>query len=345
MLPANLTEAQLYDHVKHLLIDHEVLLADEVRNRAFYEALRRRITPDSVVLDIGAGPGVWAIVAARLGAKRVVAIDSNELWMGVIKQLARECGVGDRVQPVFGYSTQIQLEKEFDLVVSETIGVDGFDEEIVEVMADARARFLKKGGELIPETLSLWVAGGHYKGFGDALPDGVPFDFTHFTALKRHAPVRLMRKSDLRLLTKPQKLIEANFYQAAPPFDLHNLLADWEIADGQGINCFSVWVESRLTRGVNMTTRRTSNWMPIIYRVAPPPAGPAKIEFSLTFAEAAAYWTVNYSGAEWQASHSYSPSIATKQILQDLQVSETPISPTGQSLIAELTKDSPTSII
>ena len=129
-LAPNISEAQVYNHVRQLLNDHEKMLADGARNKAFYQALAERVNSESVVLDIGAGFGIWAITAARLGAKKVVAVESNELLIGVIKKIARECGVGDRVQPVFGYSTQIALAREFDIVVSETIGFDGFDEAI-----------------------------------------------------------------------------------------------------------------------------------------------------------------------------------------------------------------------
>jgi precorrin-6B methylase 2 len=345
MLPANLNESEIYDHVRQLLLDHEKMLADAARNRAFYEALRRRVGPGSVVLDIGAGPGVWAIAAARLGAKRVVAIDSNELLLGVIKRLARECGVGDRVRPVFGYSTQAQLDKEFDVVVSETIGWDGFDENIVGIMADARRRFLKPGGALIPETVSLRAAAAHFKGYGDAQPDGLPFDFPYFTALKYHSPARLARKSDLRLLTKPRRLLEANLYEAEPSNLPGNLNANWELAGDEAVNCVAVWVESRLARGVKFSTRRTTSWMPVVYRVAPPSRRAAKLEFNLSFAASHVSWAAAFSGDGWRESRRYSPAEATKQILLDLDDCGETVSETGQTLIAELTKDSSTSII
>ncbi|MDQ3747650.1 MAG: hypothetical protein M3367_01355 [Acidobacteriota bacterium] len=50
--------ARLYDHAHKLLRAHEVMLGDAVRNRAFYEALKKCVTSDSVVLDIGAGTGI-----------------------------------------------------------------------------------------------------------------------------------------------------------------------------------------------------------------------------------------------------------------------------------------------
>ncbi len=56
---------------------HQVLLADTRRNRAFHRALAARVRPGHSVLDIGAGSGIWSVVAARLGARRVVALERD----------------------------------------------------------------------------------------------------------------------------------------------------------------------------------------------------------------------------------------------------------------------------
>ena len=51
---------------------HRTLIADRVRLEAFHEALKRLITPGkTTVADIGTGSGVLAIMAAKLGARRV----------------------------------------------------------------------------------------------------------------------------------------------------------------------------------------------------------------------------------------------------------------------------------
>ncbi len=80
------------------------------------------MTADSNVLDIGAGVGVWAVTAAKLGAKRVVAIEMDELLVGLTRKLAAEHGVTDRVEVIWGNSLGVTLDQEFDIVVSETIG-------------------------------------------------------------------------------------------------------------------------------------------------------------------------------------------------------------------------------
>lgn len=327
----NISEAQVYTHVHQLLNDHEKMLADSARNAAFYQALAQQVRNDSVVLDIGAGFGVWAITAARLGAKKVVAIESNELLIGVIKKIARECGVGDQVQPVFGFSTEMNLAREFDIVVSETIGFDGFDEAIVHIMSDARSRFLKPGGVLIPETLSLHCAPAHFKPSSTNLPDGMPLDFPYFAALNLHAPVRLAKNSDIELLAEPKCLVNADLYQAQHPFDLSDMRAAWEFPDA-AINCFIVWVESRLCNGVNLSTRNTTSWTPVVYRFENKQQNISKIEFSLSFTAETVHWDVAITGAAGLVTRQYTPKNAAKQIMLDLAQSGESISPEGQGL-------------
>ena len=49
-----------------------------VRYAAYAAALRKAVQNTSTVLDIGCGPGFWAITAARCGAARVYAIEPDE---------------------------------------------------------------------------------------------------------------------------------------------------------------------------------------------------------------------------------------------------------------------------
>ena len=47
------------------------MIANAPRSEPYVEALRTTVTPDSVVLDLGCGPGLFALLAGSFGARRV----------------------------------------------------------------------------------------------------------------------------------------------------------------------------------------------------------------------------------------------------------------------------------
>ncbi len=69
------------------------MVADRHRTGAYVEALRRAVRPGSFVLDIGAGCGVFSLVACRLGARRVVAVEPDDVIL-----VAREIAAGLRLR-------------------------------------------------------------------------------------------------------------------------------------------------------------------------------------------------------------------------------------------------------
>ena len=70
------------------------MLADTPRMNAYVEALRRSVTPDSVVLDLGSGPGVFALLACKFGARRVYAIEPDNTI-----NIGREAAVAAHARP------------------------------------------------------------------------------------------------------------------------------------------------------------------------------------------------------------------------------------------------------
>src|SRR4051812_25376952 len=57
---------------------HGLMLSDGVRNELLYRAITKNVRPGKSFLDIGAGTGVWAILAAKLGAERITAVEVEE---------------------------------------------------------------------------------------------------------------------------------------------------------------------------------------------------------------------------------------------------------------------------
>lgn len=297
-------------HTHHIFKAHRELLEDRVRNRAFYAALRKRVTGDSVVLDIGSGTGIWAIAAALLGARRVVAVEKDTLLIRLIKNLARENRVQDRIEIIEGDSREIKLSREFDLLVSETIGNSAFDEEIVPILIDARKRFLKREAALIPSKVSLIAAPACMKARNQKIPSGVPLSCNYFNSLSMNVPRLLRGRAGLKLLGEPRELLRVDLGTIKRPPVLSNLTARWRIKDTASMNCFVTWAEAILTDGIKLSTLDTTSWSPLVYMIRPFKESKGNLEFVLETSGKNYYWSASLASGRGEERQSYSPVLA-----------------------------------
>ncbi len=127
---------------------HRKLLGDDVRNKAFAEALRRVIVPgETTIADIGAGTGFLSFLAMRLGAKHAMLVEYSDMLM-TAKKLALRNHI-DHCTFVHKHSMDLKTTEKFDIVLSETLGNYALEESIIESVEDAK-RFLKPKGLIIP---------------------------------------------------------------------------------------------------------------------------------------------------------------------------------------------------
>jgi ribosomal protein L11 methyltransferase PrmA len=132
------------------------MLADGRRTRGFCDALRAEVRPDDVVVDIGTGTGILATCAALAGAKHVYAVESSGI-AGFAERVFAANGVADRVTLVRGRSTHIELPERASVLVTEMIGNDPFDEDLLEVVLDAKKRLLSEDARIIPSRIELFA--------------------------------------------------------------------------------------------------------------------------------------------------------------------------------------------
>jgi protein arginine N-methyltransferase 1 len=110
-----------------------------------------------VVLEIGTGPGIFAVLACQLGASRVYAIEADPV-IQVAREIAAANGCADRIEFIEDLSTRVTLPIQADVIVSDMRGVLPFLQQHIPSIADARRRFLAPGGALIPRKDAVWVA-------------------------------------------------------------------------------------------------------------------------------------------------------------------------------------------
>lgn len=132
------------------------MLEDRLRTQRYLQAIRQVVRPGDVVVDLGTGSGVLALAAAKAGAARVYAIESQPI-ADVAQRLFEGSGYGDRITLLRGLSTELALPEKADVLVSEIIGHDPFGERILESTRDAVSRFLKPGARLIPSCLRVFA--------------------------------------------------------------------------------------------------------------------------------------------------------------------------------------------
>lgn len=136
---------------------HGAFIANRVRMKAYREALRRSVKTDAVVLDIGTGTGIFALLACKMGARRVYAVEPDDI-IQIARNLAMANGYADRIEFFQALTTQIDLPERADVIVSDIrrpLPIFGLP---IPAIMDARRRFLAPGGTLIPQSDTLWAA-------------------------------------------------------------------------------------------------------------------------------------------------------------------------------------------
>jgi len=129
--------------------DYGRMIVDEVRMTAYVAALRAAVKPGAVVIDLGAGTGIFSLYACRFGAKKVYAIETNEA-IDVARQVAAANGFADRIEFIQALSTEVDLPERADVIVSDLRGALPLFGQHLESLFDARTRLLAPGGVLIP---------------------------------------------------------------------------------------------------------------------------------------------------------------------------------------------------
>jgi len=151
---------------------YDMMVADEVRSRAYLDAIRA-IVPGRTVVEVGTGQyALWSIAAARAGAEHVYAIEELPAYVESARRCVVEAGLADRITVVTGRSDSVCLPQRVDVCISEIIGCIGGSEGAAAVLVDVRERFLVDGGVSVPDRCVSTVAAATLEG---AMPEGKPF--------------------------------------------------------------------------------------------------------------------------------------------------------------------------
>lgn len=106
-------------------------LKDNLRTKAFRNAIHEVVKKGDVVIDVGSGSGILAFFAAESGAKKVYAVEIEHLLAESLKKSVVENKMTDIIEVIEGDITKVKLPKNVDVLVAEIIETGLLDEQQV----------------------------------------------------------------------------------------------------------------------------------------------------------------------------------------------------------------------
>ncbi|HET7221130.1 MAG TPA: 50S ribosomal protein L11 methyltransferase, partial [Vicinamibacterales bacterium] len=240
------------------LDEHRVYLHDRVRLAAYERALRAVVRRGDVVVDFGAGTGILGMLACRAGAARVYAIEHSAI-AGLGRQIARANGLDGTITVVRGNSRDVRLPERADVLVCDQLGAFGLDAGVGEVAQEARARFLRPGGIMVPDAVQLSIAAVEhresYQRVSSWLDAVCGFDVSAAGAMARNTAYRVQLEAR-DLLTTPV-CSEARELLSHDAWPVHVATSREAQRDGV-VHGIGGWFVAQLAPGISMTNGPTS---------------------------------------------------------------------------------------
>ncbi|WP_293572634.1 50S ribosomal protein L11 methyltransferase [Phaeobacter sp.] len=135
---------------------HFPMLADQARNEAYAAAIAAKVRPGDIVLDIGCGAGLTAMLAARAGARHVYTCEQQPLIAQAARQVIADNGLSDRITVINKWSHDIVLGQDMpgpaDVVISEIVDTVLLGEGALATLTHAMAALAKPAARAIPES-------------------------------------------------------------------------------------------------------------------------------------------------------------------------------------------------
>lgn len=119
--------------------------------------MARAVGPGDAVADIGCGFGILGLMCLKAGASHVSGIDQTPA-IEIARETMSRYGLTDRYTCHHESSFRVELPERVDIVICDHVGYFGIDYGIIRTIGDARRRFLKPGGKVLPERIVLHAA-------------------------------------------------------------------------------------------------------------------------------------------------------------------------------------------
>lgn len=246
---------------------HQRLVADPHRVSAYARALRAVVRPGDRVLDVGAGTGLLAMLAARAGASRVIAVESMPI-VDAARRLVAHNGLADVVNVVHADVRELPPEP-VDVIVSDCLGRFLVDDHMEGAML-AAARWLAPGGRVVPARVELVAApvGIGWLAFVDTWRDRVEgLDLSPLAAAAEHGAHGVALTPEAVLA--PPAAVGA--WTPPGPWPAFDAALHFTVARPGRLRGLAGWMRVELAPGVVLDTAPgvESHWHQLLFPVPP----------------------------------------------------------------------------
>jgi len=252
---------------------HIPMINDEERNAAYEQALRRAVTPDSLVFEIGTGSGIVAMMAARAGAKQIVTCEAVPILAQVAQETIARNGFADKITVLSKRSTQVKLGEDLpekaDIFVSELINIGMLAPNMLPIIQHARANLVKPEAKIIPQAAVVWGALMQCDHLARINPVRAVsgFDMGAFDIFRSPGYAQLDLAADPhRMLSEPFRVLDFDFRLTMKTEDLRPLMvsaATEGMVHGIGFWFDLVLDDETIYRSESQT--RTNHWKQAIH--------------------------------------------------------------------------------
>jgi protein-L-isoaspartate O-methyltransferase len=261
---------------------HFWMMNDAARNHAFQEAISRVVTPESLVLEIGTGSGLLAMMAAKAGAKKVVTCESESLIAAQAKQIVVKNGFGTQIEVVNKKSDDLliphDLSKPADVLIAEVFGAWLPSEGAFEAIAHALKHLLKPNARIVPSGANLYLMAIecyelHQRYWVD---ESLGFDLTSFNDFQHATPAFLgqIDQHIYRPLSDPYCFARLDF--TGGKMDLTDLVVDVPAVVNGKLHGVCTWFDLLIDDMIMLTTgpmgdrdKRSRSWGQLTAMICP----------------------------------------------------------------------------
>lgn len=247
---------------------HFPMMNDSVRNAAYEGALASALKKGGIVLDIGAGSGLLAMMSARHGASQVITCEEIPQIASKAMEIIRLNGYQERIQVINKLSTDLVVGKDFperaDILVTEIFDDGLLGERAFLAIGHARKHLLKPDAQLIPggaRVIAMCIESQEIFE-NHRVTQAAGFDVSGFNEFSVQNYIGYhLEKVKYRPLSAPKTVFEFDFKKITTD---ETSVFEFEVTDSGLCHAITYWFELQLDEKIMIQTSphlpRRSSW-------------------------------------------------------------------------------------